>query len=96
MLVIFVFSITPKRFLHNVFAKHTDSKSKTATGRPYQLTTSGYDCDCDNLVAESVFLGSINIFEIHLPSSFTFYISDNISFSSAPQIFSPLRGPPVV
>ncbi|MDQ6755960.1 MAG: hypothetical protein M3004_03410, partial [Bacteroidota bacterium] len=90
----FIFGITPKRFLHNSFAKHTDTKSHYPN-KPYQLTTSGYNCDCDNLVAESVFLGSIHIFQFQLPQTFLYYITHNISFSSTTGILYHLRGPPV-
>ena len=96
MLMIFAMSVTPKRFLHNVFAKHIDSKSEKNNNKPYQLTNSGYNCDCDNLVAESTFINDLPSFYFPVSASFSSYVVKNISFSSISAIFSPLRGPPVI
>lgn len=93
--MIFVFGITPKRFLHNAFAKHIDNSSQSATGKPFQLTTSGYNCDCDNLVAESIFLNDLQVFSFPLFFSYSSYTIKNISFTSISEVYSPLRGPPV-
>src|SRR5436190_23339103 len=95
MLVIFALSITPKRFLHNIFAKHIDFASQKDNNKPYQLSTSGYNCDNDNLVAESNFVSESNSFQFSLTSSFSCYLLKNISYSSAPQVYFLLRGPPV-
>lgn len=95
MLVIFVFGITPKRFLHNAFAKHIDNSSQSATGKPFQLTTSGYNCDCDNLVAESTFLNDLQVFSFPLSFSYSCYTIKDISFISTTKVYSLLRGPPV-
>jgi len=94
MLMIFSLSITPKRFLHNLFAKHIDSKHEINSDKPYQLTNSGYNCDSDNLVAESTFLNDLPLFQFPVASSFSSYIVKNISFTSISAIYSPLRGPP--
>lgn len=95
LLMVFAFSITPKRFLHNVFAKHIDSRPKKNNDKPYQLNKSGYNCDTDNLVAESTFLSGQYVFQLPLVFSFSFYVSKNISFTSTSGFFSFLRGPPV-
>lgn len=94
LLMVFALSITPKRFLHNAFAKHIDSNHENNNDKPYQLTNSGYNCDSDNLVAESAFLNDLHSFVF--PPSYTFcsYIFKNTSFSSTSEIYSPLRGPP--
>jgi len=94
LLVVFALSITPKKFLHNVFAKHIDSRHEKNNRKPYQLTNSGYNCDSDNLVAESTFLNDLPSFEFPVPTSFSSYAVRNISFSSITAIYSPLRGPP--
>ena len=92
--MVFALSITPKRFLHTVFAKHIDNKPGKNNDKPYQLTNSGFNCDSDNLVAESNFVGDHNSFEFPLFTSFSTYLFKNISFSSIVRIYSPLRGPP--
>ena len=94
MLTVFALSITPKRFLHNFFAKHIDSRPGKNNDKPFQLINSGYNCDNDNLVAESAFLNDLPSFESPPFSSFSSYIVKHISFSSTSAIYSPLRGPP--
>ncbi|MEO5782280.1 MAG: hypothetical protein ABIQ07_03360 [Ginsengibacter sp.] len=80
--------------MHNVFAKHIDNKHETNNDKPYQLTNSGYNCDSDNLVAESTFLNDLPLFEFPLTTDFCSYVVKNISFSSISTIYSSLRGPP--
>ena len=92
--MVFALSITPKRFLHNVFAKHTDNKPAKNNDKPYQLTNSGYNCDSDNLVAESTFLNDPPSFQFPLSTTFSSYVVKNISFTSIAAIYSSLRGPP--
>ncbi len=94
MLMVFALSITPKRFLHNAFAKHVDSKPAKNNNKPYQLSNSGYNCDTDNLVAESSFLNDLPSFQLPLSTTFSSYIVKSISFTSISAIYSPLRGPP--
>jgi len=95
MLVIFVFGITPKRFLHNIFAKHIDNSLQSNTDKPFQLNKSGFNCDCDNLVAESTFLNDLQVFAFPLSFSYSSYSIKDISFTSATKVYSLLRGPPV-
>ena len=92
--MVFALSITPKRFLHNIFAKHIDNKTEQVNYKPYQVSHSGYNCDNDNLVAESNFVGDQNSFSVPLFSNYSAYLFKNISFSSFTAIYSPLRGPP--
>ena len=94
-MLIFALSITPKRFLHEAFAKHTDSRTKKNSDNPYQLGHQGYNCEIDNLVAQSAFDSDQYSLRFPLFSFFTPYIFKNISFFSAPEIYSALRGPPV-
>ncbi|MEP7144765.1 MAG: hypothetical protein ABI707_17915 [Ferruginibacter sp.] len=78
-----------------MFAKHTDNRPIKNSDKPYQLANSGYNCDSDNLVAESVFAGDQQIFSIPIFTFFSSYTFQHISFSSAFGIYSLLRGPPV-
>jgi len=93
--MVFALSITPKRFLHNAFAKHVDNRCKNTNDHPFQLGVSGYNCDNDNQVAESPFVSVHHAFSFPLFLSFPAYTVKDISFSSTTGIYSPLRGPPV-
>ena len=95
LLVIFALSITPKRFLHDVFAEHIDNRQQKSNEAPNQLTNAGYNCDNDNLVAESNFIHNQQIFSAPVLISFSAYIFHHISFTSVTGIYSSLRGPPV-
>ncbi len=95
LLLVFALSITPKRFLHDAFAKHTDSKHPKSNDRLYQLSVAGYNCDNDNLVAESNFVSDLQIFSFPVFAPIASYVIKNISFTSTFGIYSRLRGPPV-
>ncbi|HUS03386.1 MAG TPA: hypothetical protein VMY77_16715 [Chitinophagaceae bacterium] len=95
LLIVFALSSTPKRFLHNVFAKHIDSGNKRNDSTPYQFNLSGYNCDTDNQVAESAFDRDSYSFELPVFSYYSSYSIKNASFTSVPGIYSLLRGPPV-
>lgn len=94
LLLVFAYSITPKIVLHNLVADHID-KRKVLKSHLNELSTAGFNCKCDNLVAESPFIPA----EIFTPEVFTAYISsiyaENITFTSRNQLFSELRGPPI-
>jgi hypothetical protein len=93
LLLIFTLGITPKKFLHDAFAIHTDKKPLSE--KPYQLSKSGYKCDVNNLVAEPNFENISHLVTHPLSLNYSFILLKNISFSSALKVYSPLRGPPV-
>jgi len=95
-MLVFALSITPKRFLHEVFAKHSDSRTKKNTDKPFQFTYQGFNCDVDNIVAQSPFESYQCSFAFSSFSSFLPYIFSNVSFSSTEHIHSSLRGPPAI
>jgi hypothetical protein len=97
LLVIFAIGITPKRTLHNIVANHTDGKAGTINLQlpGEQLSTSSFNCQCDNLIVESPFVAET--YQYNIPFHYTFaaftakqvsghYSSDRFSFC--------LRGPP--
>ena len=55
-LFVFTIAITPKLYLHYLFAHHTDQKGSKKTATEKSFSTSGYNCKCDDQVAESNFL----------------------------------------
>jgi hypothetical protein len=95
LLVVFACSITPKRLLHDLFAKHIDNRAGKNNKAPCQLTHAGYNCDNDNLVAESSFEISQQAFSFPIFTTFSSYIFKNISYGSVSGNYSSLRGPPV-
>jgi hypothetical protein len=96
LLAIFALSNTPTKYLHKLFANHTDFVSKTLTdsNKP-QLNVSGINCHCES----NVVIAPYNIehsFTILSPSQefppFTIAGIYKISYSES---FSfGLRGPP--
>ena len=95
LLGIFTLGITPKKTLHSLLANHTDSSSKPIDGKGKQLSKAGFNCKCDDLVAESNFIAGTS-FIITIPSSFhSIFSSYYSSFISLPHLFFNLRGPPV-
>lgn len=94
MLCIFIFSITPKQWLHDIVTKHKDSVFVSFDGKQ-SLSRTGFHCDCDNLVLQSPFINyNLNV-EIRLPEIFVqrqlASISNIVSYY---HFFSSLRGPP--
>jgi len=96
LLAIFALSNTPTKYLHKLFANHTDFVSKTLTdsNRP-QLNVSGLNCHCDSNVVIAPYKIE-NSFTISPPSLefspftvagiYTIRYSESFSFG--------LRGPP--
>ena len=95
LLAVFVLGITPKKTLHTWFANHTDSTSKIPDGKTQQLTKAGFNCNCDDLVAESHFISFSHAIAISNPVFYSFF-SFNITPSVSLSLFhNNLRGPPL-
>ena len=88
-------SITPLFVAHTLFATHKDkSQNNSLTG--IQLSESGYNCNCENFVAEGQFVKDCLSFEIISINVQTIYnTSRGYTFFTQPHFFSELRGPPV-
>ena len=98
MLVVFAFSITPRVVLHGWFASHKDAPGKkSSAGGEHQLAKSTYNCNCDNIVAESPFTEPAGIFGLAVFQPFSIEQKMDIcSFHSSAFFLFTLRGPPVV
>ncbi len=92
---VFTLGITPKKTLHTLLAKHTDSAAKSNDEKADHLNKAGYNCKCDNLVAESYFIESV-LAEISLSAYFSSVIYKKSSFCSVPCFFFDLRGLPTI
>jgi hypothetical protein len=98
LLVIFAFSLIPKKFLHHTFANHKDSKSATSSDAFHKkISTSTINCLCDDLVVEAPYLSYSNHFKFFGSVVFPIQLPQiNNSFISSFQISFCLRGPPAL
>ena len=96
MLVIFAFSITPKQFLHHLFANHKDIIYQAVPDHTHnqKINTASIHCPCDDLVVECPFI-SDNYIKNSISFAVTLQLSEttNSFNSSIPPSFH-LRGPP--
>lgn len=96
MLALFVLSITPKLYLHTIFANHTDVVYKSTDGKE-QVSKNGYSCDCNSQVATSPFTDHVDAFEIGVLSVYPSLIPHFPSLIPAnTTLYFELRGPPAV
>jgi hypothetical protein len=96
MLMIFIFSITPKKYLHDLVADHTDFYGYSSHNEQ-TINTPGLDCEDDDLVVTVPFMEEASAFTLENTSrnsivyfSFYQYISSKISAAND------VRGPPAV
>jgi len=91
--MVFAIAIAPKQLLHDAIATH--KHHYTSPSKETKFTQSGFVCDCDNLVAESVFLHFSNSIILGVHADYTSFIVPP-STDYLP-VFHPtfrLRGPP--
>ncbi len=95
LLLVFTFSITPKKFLHDAIANHKDKVALTSPGDTHQLSNTGFICKCDNLVAESPFTDEPIYFDFAPLQLFSVEKDSKLyHFYSSAYFFFELRGPP--
>lgn len=95
LLLVFTFSIAPKKFLHDAIANHTDKVIVVSPGDSAQVTNTGFICKCDNLVAESPFTNEVTHFEFAAVPVFSEQQTASLNhFYSSEVFFYTLRGPP--
>jgi len=96
LLCIFLFSITPKQWLHDIVTHHKDSRTVSFDGKQ-SLSIAGFHCDCDNLVVQAPFINYDLAVEINTPEFIVQHQSIVVSnFISTYHFFSSLRGPPSI
>ncbi len=97
LLIVFILAATPKRFLHTIFADHTDvAWVKSSDKKQLSFSNQTYHCQIDNLVVELPFFSSTS-FLFHtsiqhvekFQEHYVFEIIDNN------QLVNSSRGPPV-
>jgi hypothetical protein len=97
MLAVFTLSTLPTRFLHQIFANHTDYVAQTTISDTPQLHVSGLDCHCNSQVVVVPYLISqpdIIVKKENCVSHFLPSKAPEISYS-VPENLS-LRGPPAI
>ena len=95
VLIVFPIGITPKKYLHDIFARHEDTR-RVSDHTTTAVSKAGYNCNCEDQVAESNFLHPYPYLDIVLPSASSTTGILNIAFSSLPKYYTSLRGPPVM
>jgi hypothetical protein len=96
LLLLFTFSITPKKWLHDLIADHKDFYSN-ASGDHLQFIKSGFRCDCENLVVNTPFIHVDGPKELVITKFFPVYLHTTINNCDAGHLFFfYLRGPPLV
>jgi hypothetical protein len=98
MLVLFAFSITPKKWLHDWVANHKDTAGKFFVHHSNtQVGKAGYNCHADDLVVESPFIETDLPAQLSVSPVFIFrFVEDPGDFHSANLFFFSLRGPPAI
>ncbi len=95
LLIIFAFSITPKKALHDWLANHTDKTTAPLPAHEASISMAGFNCDCDNLVAESPFTatsGQFNFSALQVFAPQQAFVP--YRFYAVTHFFFSLRGPP--
>jgi len=94
LVLLFTFSITPRQFLHDLFADHTDFYT-SCHGTEATISNSGKNCKCDDLVVSVPFLGLDTAEEVASLSEHGFYNQVSYQFYFSSTFSTPdLRGPP--
>jgi hypothetical protein len=96
LLLLFAFSNTPKKTLHDFFARHKDVPVRFTASKTVQLTQSGFNCHCDDLVVEFPYIASTPVPDPVTPALCrpVAYPEMRTSFFPAPARYFELRGPP--
>lgn len=97
LLLVFIFSITPKKFLHDAIANHKDKTIVVAAGDSPQYSHAAFVCKCDNQVAESPFTDAAGGFSFTALRFFASYqpIETCRSYTNF-FLFFQRRGPPAL
>jgi hypothetical protein len=96
LLLIFTLSSTPKRYLHDIFANHTEAVSHQAEQGKLIVSEAGFNCDCDNLVGTSPCDELTEFITYTLQFQYPLFLTQYYYNVPAEQVhFFELRGPPV-
>jgi hypothetical protein len=95
LLLLLVFSITPRQSLHDWLANHKDGVGHCSYADVIHFSKDGFHCNCDSLVAESPFTHQSLEFDF---STLRVFASRQLfalhPFHAETHFFFSLRGPP--
>lgn len=97
MLLLFSFSMTPKRWLHDLFAKHADTYGQVSANGQDAVSAEHFNCHCDNIVVDTPFTFSEHFTATLQPLTcpeFSSPLQERVPCKDA--VTSPLRGPPAL
>jgi hypothetical protein len=94
LLVTFLLAITPKLFVHGLFASHVENVLQHHSR--CELSKAGYNCQCEDQVAESVFEGAAVDVIIHCQPTVASHVELITGTVNIPTCYTHLRGPPAV
>lgn len=95
LLLVFILSATPKRFLHDVIANHQHQAHYNKNNHQAAVTVAGFNCQIDNLVVDIPFdVVETLQFAFH-KQFFSTYTQSLYQYSfTAQHVIIALRGPP--
>ena len=96
LLLLFGFSVTPKKILHDLLVHHTDSRGKLrAANDPVQVEKAWFSCHTEDLVVESPFTEGSPSIQVAAFSPIPPEHAEQIArLHSTTQFFFERRGPP--
>lgn len=95
MLIVFTFSITPRNFLHNWLAAHSESSTKRNSSHQNQVSKQIFSCHCNSVVAESPFTAKDIFIPLSVNPIFELVQERNVVCSPLTGFYYfSLRGPP--
>lgn len=88
---------TPRTYLHDLFADHTDLVNQTDHSENGQVSAQSFTCDINDLVATSPFTETIATIEFETPAIYTsFNLSFTVRIITCTVPYTALRGPPAL
>ena len=97
LLLLFALCITPKKTLHDLIADHKDAPFASEGTAQQHISTSGFRCNCDDLVVESPFISDFIPIEIITIAAYSSHVAapaDDFRFLH--HFYYELRGPPCI
>src|ERR1700754_505865 len=97
LLVLFAFSVTPRKFLHDLVANHKDVPGKFAHDPHTRVQKSTYNCHTEDLVVESPYInGPAPVVPPAPVTACNRYAVSEIRLYTLFPVFLALRGPPSI
>jgi hypothetical protein len=95
LLAIFALSNTPTKYLHQLFANHTDFSSKPVNdSNSPQISVTGLNCHCESNVVMAPYTFDTGFTTTLLPVVAEYPVSGAYTLILSQSIFFGLRGPP--